>query len=427
MTKSAVVAAAAATTLMYNMTLIASTKKRIATQDPWIMPAYRAAIDAADSVIASGMGPWSVMDKIPLPPSGDKHDYMSVGTYFWPCTQSMQICNQTRIPCNTTTGLPWVDCDGHFNTAANAAYDEPALANMSSAVQTLATGYLFSGNVTYATRAALLMRTWFVDPATRMNPNGNFMQAVPGVANGSSFGIIDMSFRLSGMLESLGFLVPSGAWTAADQAAMASWLQGWAQWLNTSALAASESIADNNHQTYFDVMAVSTAVWIGDTQWAVRVLNSTLEPPPAGNVNAPIGVQIWADGELPREEARTNSITYTCMDILGLLRLGVMSRNIAASGTTGAADLLSYVSAANHSSIQATLDFVAPYALGQLPWPHQNIGNSTWSSCYEQFRRAAHAGWSQPLNGSQYAAIADALPGDGLHSPARLFFPWPPA
>ena len=29
-------------------------------------------------------GPWSVMDKQHVPPSGDKHDYMSLGPYWWP-------------------------------------------------------------------------------------------------------------------------------------------------------------------------------------------------------------------------------------------------------------------------------------------------------------------------------------------------------
>ncbi len=48
------------------------------------------------------MEPFSVMDKEQIPPSGDKHDYMSMGKYWWPNP-------------DTKDGLPYIRKDGEVN------------------------------------------------------------------------------------------------------------------------------------------------------------------------------------------------------------------------------------------------------------------------------------------------------------------------
>ena len=57
-------------------------KKRVAAKDPSIMAAYKALIKDADKALQ--FGPVSVMEKKNDPPSGDKHDYMSLAPYYWP-------------------------------------------------------------------------------------------------------------------------------------------------------------------------------------------------------------------------------------------------------------------------------------------------------------------------------------------------------
>ena len=78
---------------------------------------------------------------------------------------------------------------------------------------------------------------------------------------------------------------------AADQIGLVTWLAAWLQWLTTSDLGIKESISDNNHQTYYDAMLIAAAVWTGNTSLGLSVLHGTLEPPPIGHVNAPLGVQ----------------------------------------------------------------------------------------------------------------------------------------
>jgi len=64
----------------YNKT--SEVKKRIQQKDKNYLPAYRALIEKAE--VAMNEGPFSVMYKNRTPPSGDKHDYMSLGSYWWP-------------------------------------------------------------------------------------------------------------------------------------------------------------------------------------------------------------------------------------------------------------------------------------------------------------------------------------------------------
>ena len=60
-------------------------------------------------------------------------------------------------------------------------------------VPPLALSAFLTGNATQAQRAAMLVRVWFLDEKSRMNPNLNYAQAIPGANNGTDGGIIDIS------------------------------------------------------------------------------------------------------------------------------------------------------------------------------------------------------------------------------------------
>ena len=48
-------------------------------------------------------GPWSVMNKKSTPPSGSKHDYMSLDKYYWPCNAPPPLPPTTTTAATTTT------------------------------------------------------------------------------------------------------------------------------------------------------------------------------------------------------------------------------------------------------------------------------------------------------------------------------------
>jgi len=82
-------------TFMWDGAALLSTRAQ-SQAHPGALPTVdvRAALHSlrADAAAAATAGPFSVMEKPLTPASGDKHDYMSIGAYWWPCTA---LCNAT--------------------------------------------------------------------------------------------------------------------------------------------------------------------------------------------------------------------------------------------------------------------------------------------------------------------------------------------
>ncbi len=183
---------------------LSANKARVKANDPLIKPAYKQLMKEADDALT--FGPVSVMEKKHNPPSGDKHDYMSLAPYHWP--------DPTK-----PDGLPYIRKDGQTNPEVKEYKDKEYLPKLCGNVNTLALAWFFSDDKVYAAHAAKLIRVWFLDTSTRMNPNLNFGQAVKGVNTGRGAGMIDVR-HLVKVVDAIGLLQNSAYWTAADQAGM---------------------------------------------------------------------------------------------------------------------------------------------------------------------------------------------------------------
>ena len=138
-----------------NIETLSNNKKKIAAKDPLILPAFKQLLKEADKALQ--FGPVSVMEKKHTPPSGDKHDYMSLAPYYWP--------DPTK-----PDGLPYIRKDGQTNPEVKEYKDKEYQPQLCTDVQTLALAYYFSGEKVYAQHAAKLLRVWFLD----FKYNGNF-------------------------------------------------------------------------------------------------------------------------------------------------------------------------------------------------------------------------------------------------------------
>src|ERR1051326_180984 len=211
-----------------------ATRQRIHDGDKSLAPAL--AELERDAKTALRAGPLSVVEKTNLPPSGDKHDYMSIGPYFWPDPAS-------------SNGLPYIRHDGRRNPA-NRTSDRRALGSMIGSVETLALAWYFTDDEKYAEKAAQLLRAWFLASATRMNPNFEFAQAVRGVNTGRGTGLIEMA-GMTSLVDAVGLLAGSKAWSDAYQRGMQQWFTEFVRWMQESKNGRDESAAKNNHGTYY--------------------------------------------------------------------------------------------------------------------------------------------------------------------------------
>ena len=147
---------------IWDATHLANVKQSI--HEPFYATAYQALQAEADKLL--DVQPLSVMMKEKVPASGNKHDYMSQARYYWP--------DPTK-----PDGLPYVSRDGESNPELNKL-DRNRLGATASRVTTLALAWYFSGEEKYAQKATELIRVWFFDKDTRMNPNLEYAQMIPG-------------------------------------------------------------------------------------------------------------------------------------------------------------------------------------------------------------------------------------------------------
>ena len=178
-------------TKAWNPEKLAKVKANI--NDAKYLAAYKKLLKDAESQLTKG--PYSVMDKTKTPPSGDKHDYWSMSAYWWPNP-------------DTKDGLPYIRKDGIRNPELNE-FDAPTKSAMLKAVTTLTLAYYFSGEQKYAQKAVQLLDVWFLDPKTKMNPNLNFGQFIPGKKTGRGVGLID-TYDFIHLVDAISMLNDSG-------------------------------------------------------------------------------------------------------------------------------------------------------------------------------------------------------------------------
>ncbi|MGH7484613.1 MAG: alginate lyase family protein, partial [bacterium] len=317
---------------------LAAQKAAYLAGDPQGKSAVQSLVKRANKDLA--IAPVSVTAKAQTPPSGDKHDYMSLSIYAWPNPK-------------TANGLPYVIKDGDKNPSTASIQDKADLTTVMNTAQELGYAYYFTGNQAYAAKASTMLTTWFINPATRMNPNLNDAQAVPGKTDGGSGGIIDNG-DLPKVVVAVGLLAGAKSWSTTNTDQMKKWFGAYLTWLRTSAPGKAEGATTNNHLTWYDAQLVSYALFTGQAALASSVAKSA--------ESSIIAKQIRSDGTQPAELARATSWSYSTYNVEALARLAQLASNAHV-------DLWHY-KAPNGASIKAALDYVNGYVTNLGNWPY---------------------------------------------------------
>ncbi|MEU9916301.1 alginate lyase family protein [Streptomyces sp. NPDC051001] len=294
-------------------------------------------------------GPWTVVDKPRPAPGGDVHDYLSQAPYWWP-SQAPTTDNPW--------GCPYVQRDGERNPEVDSGTDRQDVEKTFDSAYDLSLAWYYTGDRRYAEKAGQVLRTWFLDPDTRMNPNLDHAQFIPCKYDGRAIGIIDFSQSYTAVLDAIA-LLETGApgWSRTDRTAMTRWNADFLDWLAHSEFGTQEAAATNNHGTFYDLLLAGLAYATGDKGLARRtVLDARARR---------IAPQIAADGSQPQELARTRSWHYSTFDLVAYTRLAGIGRHVGV-------DLWAYRGPDGQSLFNA-VDYLLPAATATAPWPHPEL------------------------------------------------------
>ncbi len=348
-------------------------RDRIYAGEEDLQAADQCLIRDADQALYAG--PFSVVDKETLPPSGDKRDYMSQAPYWWPDP-------------DRTDGLPYVRRDGEVNPDS-AGYDRAPLSGLCAALSALAPAYFFSDLEHFAAHAGLLLRTWFLDEATAMHPHLEYGQAIPGRCDGRGIGIID-THGFGWLVEMVGLLAASPAWNRDDQRALEAWFGAYLDWLLDSDHGREEAAQNNNHGTWYDAQAASLALFVGRDEVARQIC--------ATSARRRVAAQIDADGSQPLELARTRSLDYCAMNLAAFFDLADLGLQVGI-------DLWDY-EVPEGGSIRRAFYWLVERAIDG-EWPHEQMSDFDKAQLIPLLRRGgrrfADAGCEERI-----AAFADA-------------------
>ena len=366
-----------------NANTLEKNKRRIKGEDASIMPAYKQLLKDADK--AMQFGPVSVMEKKNLPPSGNKHDYMSLAPYFWPDPAKPD-------------GLPYLRKDGQTNPEVKEYKDKEYQPQLCESVYVLGLAYYFSGDKMYADHASKLLRVWFLDTATRMNPNLNYGQAIKGVTTGRGAGMIDTRHYVK-LIDGITLLQGSKSWTIQDQAGIKQWFSEFLHWMQTSKIGIDEMNAQNNHGAWYDAQRLSIALYIDSANLAKRIVE---------NAKDRLDKQLDNEGMFPKEMERTISMHYTSFVIEAFF-------NIAQMADKTGVDFWSYTSPSGKSLQKAFATF-SPYLLQDKQWQGQQIKPYEFEESYQLLKTGAgHYSCKKcdqgvkDLAGDKYARLREQL------------------
>jgi hypothetical protein len=286
----------------------------------------------------------TVVKKFHIPPSGDKHDYYSLGPYWWP--------DSTK-----SDGLPYIRKDGYRNPE-RLEYDRPQLSNMVEAVKILTIAYTLSDEIKYKNKVTGFLKTWFIDKETKMNPHLEFGQAIPGITTGRGIGIIETR-GLVDVVDAIGILYRLNAIEENDFMILKKWFREYNAWLTMSKKGIDEKNWYNNHGTAYDLQVVSFSLFVGDTATAIAVLDSVF--------TKRIIPQIKSDGRQPFELERTKSLSYSIFNLNSFVKIALIAE-------LRGMNFWNYESTDGRSLTKA-INYLVPFLFEGEKWMYQELRN----------------------------------------------------
>ncbi len=282
-------------------------------------------------------GPYSVVYSDVVAPDGNPHTYVSYGAYWWPNP-------------DTPDGLPWISRDGFVNKANNV--DGTSLCELRRASENLSLAYFFTEDEKYAARAAELLRVWFLDEDTYMQPSNEYAMIIP--ERSRSFDVAGFGNCMPAIYDSASILEGSSSWTAQDEAGLKAWTTQFLDWAKTSRRGEIQFKEPSNHGTNYDFLMAMFSLYVGDADGVAESAEHFAYQRMPG--------QLGLDGSNVLEMKRANNLQYHWYNLGRSFDLAAVARKV-----DGTVDIFDYKTD-DGRGLRDALEFLLPYLTLEKEW-----------------------------------------------------------
>jgi Alginate lyase len=271
---------------------------------------------------------------------GGTNDFYSQGDSWFP-------------DANSADGMPYKQHPGEVNPN-NFNDHKRCLSKMRDNVAALAAAYKITGNSRYATVAAEWLRVFFVDPETRMNPNLDYAEAVPGVAKGRSIGVSDV-VPLVEIPSAVAVLQQSPNFPPAVLAGLKDWSTNFIGWMTGATGSTNgDDVAEQGsaHSVAYWLELTAFAKFIGDEDQVAKCRSRYKIFLLSG--------QTGPDGAIARApKVRSYSTSLCIVD-----NLAIMCQLLSTPD-----DNLWNFTSSDGRNIRKSIDYIEPYIENKSRWP----------------------------------------------------------
>ncbi|TDU71129.1 polysaccharide lyase-like protein [Prosthecobacter fusiformis] len=224
---------------------------------------------------------------------GRPNEFFSMSDYYWPDPAKPD-------------GKPYIMRDGQSNPG-NFNKHREALMDMRDATSALAAAYALTQDERYAKKAVQMLKVFFLDEETRMQPSLDHAQTIVGKPTPD---------RGTGLIDTLHLVeVPLAVLTLRNSTAMEpaifenlrQWFADYTSWFATSGKGRNEAKARNNHAVAYWLQLAAFATLTEDIELLRECRRQFKE------VFVP--VQMAADGGFPLELGRTKPYAYSIFQL----------------------------------------------------------------------------------------------------------------
>ena len=271
--------------------------------------------------------------------AGGKNDFYSEGDYWW------------TDPANPTG--PYIQKDGKTNPE-NFVDHRLAMIRLSEVTATLTSAWVLTANQKYAAQATKHLHAWFVNPATRMNPDMLYAQAIWGRFTGRGIGLID-AYHLVEVAQSAKILIDGKVISDKEALEIKEWFSCFLTWMCTHPYGTDEMNAKNNHGTCWAVTVAAMADLTGNEE-VIKLCTDRFK-----TIFLPL--QMAGDGSFPLELKRTKPYGYSLFNIDAMC-------NLAQILSTPEDNLWEFKTP-DGKSLKKGMKYIYPYMKDKSKWPFE--------------------------------------------------------